>query len=249
MSEPAPPPVQVEPLGEVFRLTLNRPGRGNALGPELVAGLEAGLSAALAGGARLLVLQGAGRHFCTGFDLSGLETMSDAILLERFIRVELLLQRIHAAPLTTLAVAHGRSYGAGADLFAACDRRLALPATRFAFPGSAFGLVLGTQRLAMRIGESAARSLLLDGHDIGAAEALRLELATGLVEEDAVGAAIDAAAGAARRLDPLTVQMLHAATRGASEAGDAALAALVRSASRPGLRERILAYRESTRRG
>ena len=230
----------------VCRLTLDRPERGNALGPEMVAAIDAGLAAALAGGARLLVLQGAGRNFCTGFDLSGLEAMSDAILLERFVQVELLLQRIHGAELTTLAVATGRTYGAGADLFAACDRRIATPSSRFAFPGSAFGLVLGTQRLAQRIGESAARAVLLDGSDLDATEAARLGLATANVADDAVEEAIAAASRAASRLDQATVRMLHRATRAGD--GDAALAALVRSASRPGLRDRILAYRHAVRR-
>lgn len=239
--------VQVEHADGVCRLTLNRPERGNALGPEMVAALDAGLTEALAHRARLLVFQGAGRNFCTGFDLSGLEAMTDAVLLERFVRVELLLQRIYAAGLTTLAVAHGRTYGAGADLFAACDLRLAVEGARFSFPGSGFGLVLGTQRLAGRIGDSQARMLLLAGGEVGATEAASLCLASAVVDEAAVDAAVSAAARAASRLDPVTVALLHGATRTGD--GDAALAALVRSASRPGLRDRVMAYRESTRRG
>ncbi len=248
MPEPADPsPIIVEHSGGLCRLVLNRPDRGNALGPDMVTALDAGLSKAEQGGARLVVLQGAGRNFCTGFDLSGLEKMTDAILLERFVRVQLLLQRIHSAPMTTLAVATGRTYGAGAELFAACDRRLAVKTARFVFPGSAFGLVLGTQRLAALIGESAARTLLLDGREIAADEAVRLGLATASVAENQVEAAVAPALVAASRLDPVTVGILHRATR--VEDGDAVLATLVRSASRPGLRDRIAAYRANTRRG
>lgn len=238
-------PVLVRHEGLLCRLILNHPARGNALGPKMVSALDAELTRAVEGGARLVVLQGAGRNLCTGFDLSGLEQMTDATLLERFIRVELLLQRIHGAAIVTMAVATGRTYGAGADLFAACDRRIAVKGARFAFPGSAFGLMLGIERLAARIGQSAARALLLDGGDIGAEEAVTLGLATALVPAHDVGALVPHALAAASRLDPATVATLHAATRPGT--GDAELATLVRSASRPGLRERIMAYREATR--
>ena len=235
--------------GPLTRLVLNRPDRGNALGPEVVAALDAGLSEAVRAGSRLLVLQGAGRHFCTGFDLSGLDTLPDAALLERFVHVELLLQRVHAAPLTTLAVAAGRTTGAGADLFVACDRRLALPSARFVFPGSAFGLVLGTARLTRRVGVDAARTLLLDGAELGAEAAVAARLATVAVNEETVGEAVAAAVRAATRLDPETVTMLQRATAAPQPAEeDTALAAVVRSAARPGLRDRILRYRDGLRR-
>lgn len=242
-------PVIVEHDGALTRLVLNRPDRGNALGPEMVAALDAGLSEAVRAGCRLLVLHGAGRHFCTGFDLAGLEDLTDAALLERFVHVELLLQRIAAAPLTTLAVAAGRTTGAGADLFVACDRRLTLPSARFAFPGSAFGLVLGTARLARRVGADAARTLLLDGAELDAAAAAAAGLATAVAEEAGLDTAVAAALRSATRLDPDTVAALHRATAGPQQAeDDAALAALVRSAARPGLRDRILRYRDGLRR-
>ena len=238
--------VLVRQEGPLCRLTLNRPDRGNAIGPAMVDALDAALTHAIEAGTRLLVLQGAGRNFCTGFDLSGLEQLTDAILLDRFIRVEFLLQRFHTAPVTTMAIAHGRAYGAGADLFTACDRRIALHDARFAFPGSAFGLVLGTERLAARIGETATRTILLDGRDLPATKALTLGLATTAAEETEIEPLIAAAAAAATRLDPATISLLHAATRPGN--GDAALAALVRSAARPGLHARITAYREATKR-
>ena len=239
--------VQLQHEGPLCRLTLNHPERGNALGPAMVGALDDALNCAIQGGTRLLVLQGAGRHFCTGFDLSGLEQLDDAILLERFVRVELLLQRFHTAPFVVMAIARGRAFGAGADLFAACDRRVAERGARFAFPGSGFGLVLGTARLGSRIGETATRSLLLDGEEIPAGRALALGLATAEAEEGEIEPLIAVALRAAVRLEPVTVALLHRATR--SGDGDAALAALVRSAARPGLHDRIMAYREASRRG
>ena len=46
-----------------------------------------------------------------------------------------------------MAVATGRAWGAGADLFASCDIRACTPDASFRFPGTAFGIVLGTRRL------------------------------------------------------------------------------------------------------
>lgn len=229
----------VEREGAVTTLRLNNAAKGNALSPELVAALEAALTDAARDGTRLLVLRGEGRHFCTGFDLSDLPSLSDGDLLLRVVRIEQVLQQLHAMPIATLALGSGRTFGAGADLFAACDHRVALAGASFSFPGPAFGLALGTARLAARIGATAARALLLAGREVPAAEALALGLATQVVADPAE--AIAAAATAASRLDAATVALLHERTRGAEDAAD--MAALVRSAARPGLKARIEAYR------
>ena len=227
--------------GEVAVLRLNRPERGNALGPELVEALGEAFEDALAGGARLVVLRGEGRHFCTGFDLTDLDSLSDGDLLLRVVRIEALLQRIHAAPVATMAIATGRISGAGADLFAACDRRVTAPDAVFAFPGPAFGLVLGTARLAALVGRDRARDILLSGRELPAEAALAAGLATVLLPPEEIGPEIARTAEAAARLDPATVAALHRRTARAED--DADLAALVRSAARPGLKQRIIDYR------
>jgi len=228
-------PVLIEAEGPNATLWLNRADRGNALGPALVEALDAAIDAALGQGARLIILRGKGRHFCTGFDLSDLETCTDGDLALRILRIEILLQKIHALPVTTLAIAQGRIFGAGADLFAACDHRLAMPGASFAFPGPAFGLVLGTGRLAGLVGGGAARRLLLAGRPVEAEAAMAMGLATGMGDDTA------AALAAATRLDAPTIAALHARTRQADDAGD--LAALARSVARSGLKQRIQDYR------
>lgn len=236
-----PPAVTVERGGDTAMLWLDRPEIGNALGPALVAALDAAIDSVLAGGARLIVLRGRGRNFCTGLDLSDLDRQSDGDLALHIIRIELLLQKLHALPVTTLAIAGGRTFGAGADLFAACDVRVALAGASFAFPGPAFGLVLGTGRLAGLVGDGVARRLLLAGAPLDTAKALETGLATDLCEADGVEPVIAAARQAATRLDAGTVAALRARTRSADDAAD--LAALARSVARPGLKARIQAYR------
>ena len=247
----------------VCTVTLNRPGAGNALSAELVAALESSLDEAAARPARLLELRGEGRHFCTGFDLSGLDDETDDSLLARFCRIELMLQKLHRAPCPTLAIAHGRTVGAGADLFAACTHRLAAPGTQFAFPGaSGFGLVLGTRRLAHRVGAERARRWVETGAAIGLDEALAAGLATGTIG-DASGAdhiarclsaasapavpasAASALVAAATAADTPFLDAVLAASDPVHDHADLAL--LVRSAAVPGLKARIAAYVERGR--
>ena len=159
--------------GAVLHLTLNRPDKGNALSAQLVQALTDALDQASAErDLRLVVLAGAGRHFCTGFDLSDLDQATDDGLLARFTRVELLLQAVHAAPFATLALAQGRAMGAGADLFAACTERWIVDDAKFAFPGAAFGLVLGTTRLTTRVGAPQAAEWIQSGAVFDATVAL-----------------------------------------------------------------------------
>ncbi|RVT52274.1 enoyl-CoA hydratase/isomerase family protein [Rubrivivax albus] len=235
--------------GGVATLTLARPDRGNALGPDLV---EALLAAVLAAGeddtVHTLVLRGEGRHFCTGLDLSDLDQCRDGDLLQRLVRIETLLAAVWQAPMRTVALAQGRTWGAGADLFAACEVRLAMADATFRFPGAQFGIVLGTRRLAERVGADAARAMTTTGGEWRAADAQ----AAGLVQQEVGDAAgIDDALDAACRtpaVDRLTAAALRAASRiERADQRDADLAALVRSAARPGLVDRIRAYRARLR--
>ena len=232
--------VSLHVQGPVLTAQLRRPARGNALDDALVDGLMAALAAAAMPDIRLLVLQGEGRNFCTGFDLAGLETQSDGDLLRRFVRIELLLQAIHHAPVPCLALAQGRVFGAGADIFAACRWRVATPSTSFAFPGARFGLVLGTRRLAMVAGAQAALDLTQLGRTLDAPAALRCGLATDMVEEAAFAATVAAYAAELAATPRETVSALRDAALPDNRAQD--LAALVHSAAAPGLGARIAAY-------
>lgn len=231
-------PVDARIVDGVAHINLCRPDRGNALGPELVEAALAAVQRMPEDGARLILLRGDGRHFCTGFDLSDLSGLSDGDLLLRVVRIEMLLQAIHHAPVPTVAVAHGSTFGAGADLVAACQIRLALPGTRFAFPGAGFGLALGTRRLALRIGSEAARDLIGSGRRIEVEEAVAL----GLVERVVQPAALDAELATVRppATDAGTTARIWSLT--ASDTREADMANLVASAARPGLKARITDY-------
>lgn len=235
----------------IATVVLGRPGRGNALSAGFVeAVLEAVERACADASVHTLALRAQGRHFCTGFDLSDLEAQTDATLLHRFVRIETLLDALWRAPLRTVAIAQGRVMGAGADLFAACDRRLLAPGASLRFPGAGFGIVLGSRRLATRVGSATALQWVSEATTIDARTALAAGLATAVLErdppQDEATAAAEAAAALAALPTPAVDRDTFAALRAAT--GDAGtnsdLAALVRSAARPGLRERLVAYRD-----
>jgi len=69
----------------------------------------------------------------------------------RFVRIEMLLQAVATSPARTVALAHGKVFGAGADLFACCHHRIAAAGTTFRMPGLKFGLMLGTRRFAASV--------------------------------------------------------------------------------------------------
>ena len=253
-------------------LELNRPARGNALSAPLVEALLECMAACVAdAGIHTVVFVGAGKHFCTGFDLEDLDHASDGDLLQRFVRIEVLLDAIWRAPLRTVAIAQGRAIGAGADLWVACDHRVLAPDATLRFPGAGFGLVLGTRRLAARVGTERALDWITRSATLDAAQAIGAGLCSALSGPLPSGPLPsgplpDGGAAHTTRTDPLadwraacvrnhltvdrlTYASLKAAARategfGASPQSDADLAALVRSASRPGLKRRLTAYRD-----
>lgn len=230
----------------VTRITLNRPEKANALDEAMVSALLDAFAAAQTDGTRLLILDAAGKHFCAGFDLGGLDDCSDGDLLLRFVRVETALQALYHLPFPTLALAKGRAMGAGADLFAACSRRVAAAGTLFRMPGLAFGILLGTRRLAASIGADAARRIQNETRTFDAAEARTLGFATDIAEESDWAPIVDSAAAAANTLAPEATAALFRATAADTRARD--MADLVASASSPGLKQRIQAYRDTMKR-
>ena len=216
----------------LLTIRLDRPERGNALDSALVEALLGTLAEAASAEVHTVVLRANGPNFCTGLDLADLDAVSDGDLLQRLVRIETLLATLWHAPWRTVAVAHGRCWGAGADLFATCEQRIALPGTTFRFPGAQFGLVLGTRRLAERVGADAARRIVLEGGEWDAAAAVDAGLASVVAETPTLHPL---------RVDDATARAIRAATR--ADLRDADLAALVRSAAEPGLKNRIAEYR------
>lgn len=221
-------------------IELSNPATGNALSSEVVEMLIAELELAHKDPPERIVVTGAGRHFCTGFDFSDIDDLRDGDLLQRFVRVETALQLLRHAPCTTIAYAQGAAYGAGADLFVACEHRFASSSARFLFPGARFGLVLGTGRLSQLVGADVAVSLIEQASPVGADSAVQAGLLSDVVDDHQF---LEILAKLKTPLDVETRRMLR--SRAKVDSRDADMAALVRSASVPGVKARICAYRAS----
>lgn len=229
----------------VTHLTLNRPHQANALSASLVEALLNAVEYAYTDGTRLVILDGNGENLCAGFDFTGYLEAAEGDLVLRFIRIEHLLQQLCHAPFATLALAHGRNFGAGSDLVCACSLRIAAPDATFRTPGLRFGAVLGARRLAGRIGADAAREMLATGKTLAAADALRLGFLTRIAAQSEWPALIAAARKDSDVLTQAATARLNEQTVVDTRAAD--MAALVQSVSVPGLKERIRMFREAQR--
>jgi len=225
----------------VLEIVLNRPDQSNALSPLIVEAILDAISGA--DRIQMAVIRGEGRNFCAGFDLSDLARLTDADLLWRFVRIELMLQAVHHAPFPIVAFAHGHVVGAGADLFAACTHRVADRSARFRMPGWNFELGLGTQRLTNVVGTDAARDLLIGTRSFEIDEAHDLGLVNEIVEtadwSEVKVRWLERSSTLSRR----AVADLLAVTMDDTRAHD--LATVVRTAARAGLKARIEAYRSA----
>lgn len=221
-------------------LTLDSPATSNSLTHATVEDLLRAVRESCSDGTETLVFTALGPNFCSGFDLDHLEDARDGDLFLRFVRIELLLQAVYMAPFDTVTCAKGATYGAGADLFAACRWRLADPGARFLMPGLQFGVALGTRRFAALVGETAAYELLAAGAPFNLAAARGAGLVTQVAREEEWQALVrERHTSRLVRGEPLS--RLSQLTRQDMCAQD--MRSLVESAGEPGLVERIRRYR------
>jgi 2-(1,2-epoxy-1,2-dihydrophenyl)acetyl-CoA isomerase len=120
MTEPS---VLTQRDGDVVTVTFNRPDRLNALGGDLMPQTHAAIDAALADGARALILTGAGRAFCSGADLQGGPATSGRADMGAGLEVAVnpLLEKLFGLPIPVITAINGPAAGAGAGLALAGD--------------------------------------------------------------------------------------------------------------------------------
>ena len=182
--------------GAVHRLTINRPARRNALIPDLARAMALELDRiGEAGRAELVVLRGAGGHFCAGLDLHWLRdlgaTPSESTLQHGLGDFQSAVLAVIRCPVPVLAVIEGTAAGFGLDLALACDLRLASAGATFTSAVARMGLVPdggSTFTLPRLVGTGPALRLLLAGETIDAGRAQAL----GLVDQAVDAAALEA---------------------------------------------------------
>lgn len=155
-----------------------------------------------------------------------------------------MLDQLANSSAMTIALCHGRNFGAGVDIIASCKQRVATNKTSFRFPGIKFGLILGTRRFQKIVGTQNALSILSSTKNFDSAEALKIGFLQQLCEQDDWQKVIEQAEEDVSILPSITRQNLYRVLYSPTES-DENLAALVRSAAVPGLKERIRNYLNS----
>jgi enoyl-CoA hydratase len=201
---PDEPVLLVAPTPWGVRLTLNRPASLNALSGELVAALDAAIVAAAADPAvRVIVIEGAGRAFSSGYDLTEGGKVSGPVAWRGILAADVAATlRILDCPKPVVAQIHGYALAGGLELAMACDLVVAAEGTKLGEPEIRFGSAPVTLLMPYLIGQKKTRELLLTGNLIDATEAERIGLINRVVPAERLAAEVDALADRLARTQP-----------------------------------------------
>ncbi|MDQ2677654.1 MAG: enoyl-CoA hydratase-related protein [Actinomycetota bacterium] len=191
--------VEIEAVDAAVRIVrLNRPDRLNALSIDLAVALDQALATVGAdNAARIVVLTGAGRGFCSGLDLKdyGIIPNIDGLSVHRIASRSMgiysqLTRRLRSIPQPVIAAVNGPAFGGGMCLALGADLRIAGDSAEFNATGIVNGLTsaeMGAGWILPRlIGSANSNDLLLTGRRIDAAEALRMGLVSRVVDDGAL---------------------------------------------------------------
>lgn len=181
----------------VATLTLNRPDRLNAVTEEMMDEIVATLRHwSIDSTVRCVVMAGAGRGFCAGYDLSvdkepRAEPMRGDEAAARLSLHAEIARLLHRMPKPTLARVRGPAAGSGVVLAAACDLRIASHTAKFKLAFASAGRCGdpgGSYLLTQLLGPAQARAMFLLDEPMTGEEALNAGLVTRLVDDDALDA-------------------------------------------------------------
>lgn len=202
--------VLYETDGPLARITLNRPDKLNALNGAAVDRLDECIARA-AGDEQIKVvlLYGAGRAFCSGYDINDeLDAKTETPLewlpvLRRDAEVTMALW---ACPKPTIAVVQGYCLAGGCEIAMACDLIIAADDAQFGEPEIQYGSGPVTMLMPFIVGQKKTNELLFTGDRIDAASALGLGLVNRVVPKTELHATADALA---MRIAPTPLAVLR----------------------------------------
>jgi enoyl-CoA hydratase/carnithine racemase len=180
--------INVGRSGAVYTIALARPERLNAINAQMVAELNAAMTAAERDeDVRAILLHGEGRAFCAGFDLKEgtAQTRKGSADWREVYRRDLdVIMRFWRSPLPTVAAVHGYALAGGCELAMACDVTVAASDARFGEPELRFASGIAALLLPWLANPKRAKEMLLTGNDrIAAEEARELGIVNRVVPE------------------------------------------------------------------
>jgi enoyl-CoA hydratase/carnithine racemase len=187
--------LQLDRSAPVARVTLARPEKLNALSPQALSELTVAAQALSAtDGVKVVIVGGAGRAFCAGYDLSAVGGTPNA---QEVDLGRLMADAVTAIPALTIAAIHGHCVGGGLVLAAACDIRVAADDTQFAIPEVDLGIPLawgGIPRLVRELGPALTKELVLSCRPFTAEEAHSMRFVNRVVPVDGLDEQVGALA-------------------------------------------------------
>ncbi len=186
--------IELTRVEEFALITLNRPQALNALSFALIRDLGRAFDEVAAGGARALLITGAGsKAFCAGADIKELTGRSLAAQKHDAEIAQATFARLDRLPMPSVAIINGYAFGGGLELALACTFRISTRNARMGQPEIKLGLIPGyggTQRLPRVVGEARALEMIMTGRTVDAEEAHRIGLVNRLIDGDAVAQGI-----------------------------------------------------------
>jgi len=182
----------------VLTLTLNRPGKRNALNAAMIGALHGELERAeLDPGVRVVALRGAGKDFCAGADLDELLASADRDPAENEAdarRLGEIFLAMRALPKPVVGIVHGRALAGGAGLATACDLLLMAGSAQLGYPEIQRGFVPAMVMTMLRrlVGERLAFDLVATGRVLSAEQAVQVGLASRVVPDAELDTAAEA---------------------------------------------------------
>ena len=196
--------------GDIARVTLNRPEKRNAISTQMIEELLAALDDLEAGAARVVILTGAGKAFCSGMDLEALGAISQQTPeqnLEDSKRMARMFRRLWSYPKPLIAAVNGAAIAGGCGVATLCDFTLAVPEAKFGYTEVRIGFLpaIVSVFLVRQVSEKRVRDLLLTGRIFDAAEAHQMGLVTEVIPAERLMEAARELAGALLAASPTSL--------------------------------------------
>src|ERR671927_2004403 len=173
--------IQLEPLGDIAIIKINRPEALNALNLDVIAELSRTIDiVGVDDGIKVVIITGAGeRSFCAGADIAYMVNI-DPMKAEKYASsAQAVLNKIERLEKPVIAAVNGFALGGGCELALVCDIRIASSNAKIGQPEVTIGIPPGwggTQRLVRIVGPAKAKELIFTGKMITAEEAAQIGL-------------------------------------------------------------------------
>lgn len=196
--------------GPIGHLTLDRPGKLNALSTTLlneIAGAARFFDAVPE--VRAVVVSGSGKHFCAGADLDAFSGSAEMDVRTAADAGRLMTDALEEMAAPSVAAIQGWCVGGGLVLAAACDLRVAATDARFSIPEVDLGIPLawgGIPRLVREIGPAATKELVMTCRPFDTSEAVGLGFLNRTVPADQLLEEAVALAGELAARPPLAIR-------------------------------------------